>query len=52
MVHLPASGRTPFARALPSGRSLLVGFAIVLGALGLYVLARSTPMFAVGKSRA
>ena len=49
VVHLPTSGRTPFARALPSGRSLLVGFAIVLGALGLYVLARSTPMFAVGK---
>jgi cell division protein FtsQ len=34
-------------RALPSGRSLLVGFAIVLGAAGLYVLARATPMFAV-----
>ena len=32
---------------LPSGRSLAVGFAIVLGAVGLYVLARSTPMFAV-----
>jgi cell division protein FtsQ len=36
-------------RALPSGRSLLVGFAIVLGAVGLYVLARATPMFAVQK---
>ena len=34
-------------RALPSGRSLLVGFAIVLGAVGLYLLARTTPMFAV-----
>jgi cell division protein FtsQ len=34
-------------RALPSGRSLLVGFAIVLGAVGLYVLARESPMFAV-----
>jgi cell division protein FtsQ len=34
-------------RALPSGRSLLVGFAIVLGSVGLYVLARETPMFAV-----
>jgi hypothetical protein len=41
-------GRRSPARC-PSGRSLLVGFAIVLGALGLYVLARSTPMFAVGK---
>jgi cell division protein FtsQ len=39
--------RAPVARFLPSGRSLLVGFAIVLGAIGLYVLARSTPMFAV-----
>jgi cell division protein FtsQ len=36
-------------RLLPSGRSLLVGFAIVLGAAGLYLLARSTPMFAVGQ---
>src|SRR5262249_47798648 len=34
-------------RALPSGRSLLVGFAIVLGAVGLYALARETPMFSV-----
>lgn len=36
-------------RVLPSGRSLLIGFAIVLGAVGLYVLARETPMFAVQK---
>jgi cell division septal protein FtsQ len=42
-------GRTPLVRLLPSGRSLLVGFAIVLGAAGLYLLARSTPMFAVGQ---
>jgi cell division protein FtsQ len=34
-------------RLLPSGRSLLVGFAIVLGAFGLYLHARSTPVFAV-----
>ena len=34
-------------RALPSGRSLLIGFAIVAGAAGLYVLARSTPMFSL-----
>jgi cell division protein FtsQ len=39
--------RAPLARFLPSGRSLLVGFAIVLGAVGLYLLARSTPMFAL-----
>jgi cell division protein FtsQ len=36
-------------RLLPSGRSLLVGFAIVFAAVGLYVLARSTPMFALGE---
>jgi cell division protein FtsQ len=46
-VHLPALERGPLLRALPSGRSLLVGFAIVLGAGGLYLLARTTPMFAV-----
>ena len=34
-------------RLLPSGRSLLLGFAIVAGAAGLYALARATPMFAV-----
>ncbi len=32
---------------LPSGRSLLVGFAIVAGAIGLYALARVTPVFAL-----
>lgn len=40
-------GRAGLLRLLPSGRSLLVGFAIVLGAAGLYVLARVTPMFAL-----
>ena len=49
MVHLPGLERAPMMRALPSGRSLLVGFAIVLGAVGLYALARETPMFAVQK---
>ena len=34
-------------RALPSGRSLLIGFAIVGAAVGLYALARLTPMFAL-----
>jgi cell division septal protein FtsQ len=34
-------------RVLPSGRSLLLGFAIVAGAAGLYLLARSTPMFSL-----
>lgn len=46
-MPLPALDRGPLVRALPSGRSLLVGFAIVLGAAGLYLLARTTPMFAV-----
>jgi POTRA domain, FtsQ-type len=48
-VHLPAAGRAPLSRLLPSGRSLLVGFAIVASAAGLYWLARSTPMFALDR---
>ncbi len=36
-------------RVLPSGRSLLLGFAIVAGAAGLYFLARNTPMFALNR---
>jgi cell division protein FtsQ len=47
VVHLPGAERPPILRVLPSGRSLLIGFAIVLGAVGLYMLARATPMFAV-----
>jgi cell division protein FtsQ len=47
VVHLPAAGRAPILRLLPSGRSLILGFAIVLGAVGLYMLARVTPMFAL-----
>jgi cell division protein FtsQ len=39
--------RAAVLRLLPSGRSLLVGFALVLGAVGLYALARATPMFAL-----
>ena len=46
-MQLPVLDRPPVLRFLPSGRSLLVGFVIVLGAVGLYLLARSTPMFAV-----
>jgi cell division protein FtsQ len=41
--------RAALLRLLPSGRSLLIGFAIVAGALGLYALARGTPMFSVQK---
>jgi cell division protein FtsQ len=47
---VPLPGRTfdaPIFRALPSGRSLLIGFAIVAAAAGLYALARVTPMFAL-----
>jgi cell division protein FtsQ len=36
-------------RLLPSGRSLLVGFAVIAGAAGLYALARGTPMFALDR---
>jgi cell division septal protein FtsQ len=42
-------GRAGLVRLLPSGRSLLVGFAIVLGAVGLYAVARVTPMFALNR---
>lgn len=45
---IPLAGdRAAIVRLLPSGRSLLLGFAIVAGAAGLYALARATPMFAV-----
>jgi cell division septal protein FtsQ len=39
----------PILGLLPSGRSLVAGFAIVLGAVGVYVLARQTPMFALNR---
>jgi cell division protein FtsQ len=39
--------RAAVLRLLPSGRSLLIGFALVAAASGLYVVARATPMFAV-----
>jgi cell division protein FtsQ len=48
VIPLPGSiERAPILRVVPSGRSLLLGFAIVAGAAGLYLLARSTPMFAL-----
>jgi cell division protein FtsQ len=37
----------PFARLLPSGRALLVGFAVVAAVVGAYLAARGTSMFAV-----
>jgi len=48
VVPLPGAGDgLRVLRALPSGRSLAIGFAIVAAAVGLYALARFTPMFAV-----
>jgi cell division protein FtsQ len=46
VAHLPAGG-LPALRALPSGRSLLLGFALVAAAVGLYALARFSPAFAL-----
>ena len=46
-VPLPAGRGAPLLRALPSGRSLLIGFAIVAAAIGLYAVARFSPMFAL-----
>jgi len=39
--------RVPVLRLLPSGRSILIGFAILAGAAGLYLVARTSPMFAL-----
>jgi cell division protein FtsQ len=41
------SGLYSVVRVLPSGRSLLVGFGLVLGAIALYAGARGTSLFAV-----
>jgi len=43
------ASREGLVRLLPSGRSLAVGFAIVLGGAGLYALARVTPIFALSR---
>lgn len=43
----PPSASVALARALPSGRSLLIGFALLAAAVGGYVAARSTSVFAV-----
>ena len=48
VVPLPGAGDgLRVLRALPSGRSLAIGFAFVAAAVGLYALARFSPMFAV-----
>jgi cell division protein FtsQ len=41
------TGLYSIARVLPSGRSLLVGFGLILGAIALYAGARGTSLFAV-----
>ena len=43
----PAPLAVPLSRILPSGRALIVGFAIVLLAVAAYAAARGTSMFAV-----
>lgn len=48
-MQLPSAEALPLLRVLPSGRSLLVGFALVLAAGGLYLLARETPMFSLSR---
>jgi cell division septal protein FtsQ len=47
VLPLPRRGAVDVLRFAPSGRSLLVGAALVLIAAGLYGLARETSMFAV-----
>lgn len=51
MLPLPRRRRVDVLRFAPSGRSLLVGFSVVLVAAGLYGLARETSMFAVDSIR-
>jgi cell division protein FtsQ len=47
ILPLPRRRRVDLLRLAPSGRSLLVGLALLLLAAGLYGLARETSMFAV-----
>jgi cell division protein FtsQ len=49
VIPLPEalSARTAAGRLVPSGRSLLIGLALLLAAAGLYVVARETSVFAV-----
>ena len=51
VLPLPRRRRVDVLRFVPSGRSLLVGCALVLVAGGLYGLARETSMFAVSTIR-
>jgi cell division protein FtsQ len=47
VIPLPVSDSRALLRLLPTGRAILVGFALVAAAVGLYLLARETPMFAL-----
>jgi hypothetical protein len=52
VLELPSRGAPlalPLSRVLPSGRALIVGFAIVALAVGGYVAARETSLFAVDR---
>jgi cell division septal protein FtsQ len=52
VLALPRQGpplALPLSRLLPSGRALIVGFAIVALAVGAYVAARGTSLFAVDR---
>ena len=51
VLPLPRRPRVDVLRLAPSGRSLLIGLALVLVAAGLYGLARETSMFAVSTIR-
>jgi len=51
VLPLPRRRRVDLLRFVPSGRSLLIGGALVLAAAGLYGLARETSMFAVSTIR-
>jgi cell division septal protein FtsQ len=51
VLSLPRRRRVDVLRLAPSGRSLLVGIALLLVAGGLYSLARGTSMFAVDAIR-
>jgi cell division protein FtsQ len=47
VIPLHVGDSRALLRLLPTGRSILVGFALVAAAAGLYFLARETPMFAL-----
>ena len=48
-VELPRARRVDLARVAPSGPSLLIAFALVVVGIGLYFVARETPLFAIDR---